>query len=151
MPNFDSEDEIMEFAIARELEANQFYLAVAQRVENPQIRKVFEELAEEELEHKAKLELEVMKKGNAIDTTQQPPPLNVSDYVISDTPLLDMDYKDMLMLAIEKEEAAFRLYISLLTQTDNEGVRETLLSLAQQEVKHKMRFETEYDLLLKQG
>jgi rubrerythrin len=62
---------------------------------------------------------------------------------------LDMDYKDMLLLGIEKEEASFRTYVNLLANVDDEESREVLLAIAEEEVKHKLRFETEYDLLLK--
>ena len=51
MSGTGADDEILEFAIAREIEANRFYLALAERVANPEIRKVFEDLAAEELEH----------------------------------------------------------------------------------------------------
>jgi rubrerythrin len=60
-----------------------------------------------------------------------------------------MDYKDILMLGIEKEDAAFRTYVDIIAQVRNEQTREVLLALAQEEVKHKLRFETEYDMLLK--
>jgi rubrerythrin len=61
-----------------------------------------------------------------------------------------MDYKDMLMLGIEKEEASFRTYVNLAPSVHDQESREVLLALAQEEVKHKLRFETEYDMLLKQ-
>jgi len=58
-----------------------------------------------------------------------------------------MDYRDVLMLGIEKEDAAFRTYIKLMGSIHDEQSREVLLSLAQEEVKHKLRFETEYNNL----
>lgn len=60
-----------------------------------------------------------------------------------------MDYKDLLSLAIEKGETAFRIYVNLLGYVDDHGSKETLLAIAEQEVKHKLRFEIEYDNLLK--
>ncbi|MDD5326949.1 MAG: ferritin family protein [Phycisphaerae bacterium] len=140
--------EILEFAIAKEIEASNFYLAMADRVTSPGIRKVFEDLAKEELEHKAKLELEVMKTGRVVST---PGKLTIPehDYILSDSQsLLNMDYKDLLLLGIEKEQAAFRLYVSMVSQVKDTQSRELLLGLAEEEVKHKLRFETEYDLLL---
>jgi len=150
MPHVNPDDEILEFAIAREVEAHNFYLALAHRVDSPQIRKVFEDLAKEELDHKATLELEVMKTGRVL-----PPVPKVTipehDYILSDSQSpLDMDYKDVLMLGIEKEEAAFRTYVNLIPNVHEQQSREVLLALAQEEVRHKLRFQTEYDLLLKQ-
>ncbi|MCH7558704.1 MAG: ferritin family protein [Planctomycetes bacterium] len=143
--------EILQLAIAKEIEAYNFYLALADRVKDRQIRKAFKDLAEEELEHKAKLELEVMKTGKTVAVEQKPlrPDRN---YILSDDELpLDMDYKDMLLLGIEKEEASFRTYVNLSASVLDEGSREVLLAIAEEEVKHKLRFETEYDLLLKKS
>ena len=60
-----------------------------------------------------------------------------------------MDYKDALLLGMEKEEASFRTYINLIPSVQNEQLREVLLALAEEEVKHKLRFETEYNMMLK--
>jgi len=112
MVEFNSDYEILQQAIAMEVEAYEFYLALANRVEDQKIRKAFEDLAEEELEHKAKLELEVMKAGKTV-TPKQEPARPEEYYILSDrrTPL-DMDYKDMLMLGMENEESSFRTYVN---------------------------------------
>ncbi len=143
--------EILELAIAREIEAYNFYLALADRVKDRQMRRIFKDLAKEELEHKAKLELEVMKTGRTV-AVERKPLRPKEDYILSDdeTPL-DMDYKDMLLLGMEKEEAAFRTYVNLVASVLDEESREVLLAIAEEEVKHKLRFETEYDLLLKKS
>ena len=144
-------EEILQFAISREVEANKFYLALADRVKDEQIRKVLEDLAEEELEHKAKLELEVMKTGSVLSADKKIT-IPEHEYIISDSALaLDMDYRDVLMLGMEKEEAAFRTYVNLIPNVDSEESRDVLLALAEEEVKHKIRFETEYDILLKKS
>ena len=150
MAQVSPNNEILEYAIAREVDANRFYLALAARTENPEIRKVFEDLAEEELEHKAKLELEVMKTGRTVPA-EQARELNTDEEPVFDGPELDMDYKDMLRLAIEKEEAAFRTYVNLVPNVQDQESREVLLAIAQEEVKHKLRFEIEYDMLLKKN
>jgi rubrerythrin len=43
------------------------------------------------------------------------------------------------------EKGAFKLYSDLASTTDDPGLRATLLGLAQEEAKHKLRFEIEYD------
>lgn len=50
---------------------------------------------------------------------------------------------------MEKEEASFRTYVNLVVNARDVQTQELLLALAEEEVKHKLRFETEYDLLLK--
>ena len=67
MAKVNADSEILEFAIAREIEANKLFLALAERVENDAIRRVLHDLAAEELEHKEKLELEMMKLGHVVN------------------------------------------------------------------------------------
>ena len=143
-------EEVLEYAISREVDANRFYLVLAERVDKPEMRKVFEDLAEEELAHKAKLELEVMKTGKTV-AVEEMRGLRADEEAVFDGPELDMDYKDMLMLAMEKEEAAFRTYVNLVPNAQDEESREVLLAIAEEEVKHKLRFEVEYDMLLKKS
>jgi rubrerythrin len=151
MGKANTDEEILEFAILRENEAHNFFMALAGRVKEPQMRQVFEDLAAEELEHKAKLELEIIKTGKTV-STEQKPPRPASEYIISNDPSkLDIDYKDALLLGMEKEEASFRIYVNLIPNVRNEQSREVLLSLAQEEVKHKLRFETEYNMMLKKS
>ena len=145
----DSNEEILQLAIEKEVEAYNFYLALANAVEDQRISVAFEELAKEELEHKAKLELEVMKTGQTISVEENPTRPGRSYIVSNDPSPLDMDYKDMLMLAMEKEEAAFRIYVKLAANVHDKKSQEVLLALAEEEVKHKLRFQTEYDILLK--
>ncbi|HIJ51680.1 MAG TPA: ferritin family protein [Planctomycetes bacterium] len=148
MVEFESDDEILDLAIAREEDANKFYLALAARAQTAEMRKVFEDLAGEEIEHKARLELEVIKSGRVVTATEE---LDIGDegaIGITDSDI-DMDYKDMLLMAMQKEESSFRLYVDLSARVTSEDARETLLSLAEEEVKHKLRFEIEYDNLMK--
>ena len=145
-PEYDYE--ILQIAIAKEVEAYNFYLAIADHVIDQHTREALVELAKEELEHKAKLELEIVKIGRTVEVEEDP--IRSGSYIISNDPApLDMDYKDMLMLAIEKEEAAYRMYVKMAAGVKDENSREILMSIAQEEVKHKLRFQSEYDALLK--
>lgn len=146
----NSDQEILEFAISKEVEAYHFFLALAGRVEDPRMRQVFEDLAAEELEHKARLELEIIKTGKTLKEQQMPPGRPQSDYIMSDSDApLDIDYTDMLLLGIEKEDAAFKMFVNLIPTIQDEESREVLLALAEEEVRHKIRFQNEYDMLHK--
>ena len=145
----ENNNEVLEFAISREIEAFQFYTALSERMEKPQTRKIIEELAKEELEHKAKLELEIMKTGHTVATTSQD--LTANDYHIEGEIQFDIGLQQLLQMAIEKEKAAFEFYVNLAGKMHDENSRATLLAIAEEEVKHKMRFEYEYDMLLKNG
>ncbi|MHC4114641.1 MAG: ferritin family protein [Planctomycetota bacterium] len=151
MKEIETYYELLEFAISREVQANRFYLTLAELVENPQIRKTLEDLAQEELEHKALLEIEVMKRGRTVDTEQKAADFHVPDDNVDPDLMLDMEYKEMLQLAIAKEDVSFRLYIDLVALAKEQESKEVLYALAEEEAKHKLRFKTEYDNLLKQN
>ncbi len=146
----EADIEILELAVSREVEAYHFLMAMAERVASKAIRNLFEELAEEELQHKSTLELEMMKLGHTVPIDQVlPGPKNI--YVLSNsTSKLDMDFRDVMLLAMEKEEVSFRTYVDLIGQISNQESKEILLNLAQEEVAHKLRFKTELETLQKQ-
>jgi rubrerythrin len=56
-----------------------------------------------------------------------------------------MTYEEALILAMKKEKNAFRLYMMLSGETTDPSMKALFLSLAQEESKHKLRFEVEYD------
>jgi len=143
MELFGSIDEVLDFAIDREAEANQLYNDLAQRTENVAMKKVFGNFAKEELGHKAKLE--AMKTSRTTVPPEKVTDLKVADYVVDVEPQPDMNYQDTLILAMKKEKASFHLYTDLAEEVENQVQRETFLSLAQEEAKHKLHFEIKYD------
>jgi rubrerythrin len=148
MEMFEADTEIFEFAIAREIEAYEFYCALAERMMDPEKQQIFTELAAEELQHKEKLELEVMKLGHVVKLINTDD-LDEVEYEIRGDYEFDLEYKDLLQLAIEKEQAAFQMYASMSSKVHDQASTELLLTLAEEEVKHKLRFEFEYENLLK--
>jgi rubrerythrin len=56
-----------------------------------------------------------------------------------------MSYQDALVVAMNREKAAFKLYMKLASRVEDATLRDLFLSLAQEESKHKLRFELEYD------
>jgi len=151
MEQMETDDEILELAISREIEAHDLFLELAERVREPQIQSLLRELAQEELEHKHKLELEIIKSGRVVRETDETAVPSRGHILSNTNESLDMDYKDVLMLAIEKEDASFRMYVGLVSNVRDEKSREVLLALAEEEVKHKLRFQAEYELLLENG
>jgi len=143
-PEFTSLDDILKFAIAREQESYEFHINLAARMERPGMQSVFEQFAEEELGHKAKLQR--VKEGKAILSTQgRALDLKMADYLVAGEVKGDMDYQEALIIAMKKEKAAFRLYTNLADKVYDGALRTMFLGLAQEEAKHKLRFEVEYD------
>jgi rubrerythrin len=140
------DDEILEMAVAREVDANRFYLALADRSDDSRIKKIFEKLAAEELEHKAKLELEIMKSGRVVKQDKATAGFHNESpgYV---PPVIEMNYKDILLMGIQKEEASWRLYTDLAGATSDTHSKEVLLALAREEEGHKQRFQKIFEFM----
>jgi rubrerythrin len=143
MERIESVEEILDFAIEREVESQDFYMKLAERMENPAMQKVFESFAKEELGHK--LKLEAVKQGGVLFGQKEVRSLGIADYVVDIETRPDMDYAEALVVAMKKEKAAYRLYLDLAAVAEDEELTEMFLSLAQEEAKHKLRFEIEYD------
>jgi len=140
---FSSMDEILDFAIEREVESNKFYTDLAQRIDRPAMQKVLEDFAREELGHKAKLES--VKQERLVIEPESVTSLGIADYLVEVEPKPDMDYAEALIVAMKKEKAAYRLYSDLAVEAKAEELTDIFSSLAQEEAKHKLRFEIEYD------
>ncbi|MGQ9572264.1 MAG: ferritin family protein [Dehalococcoidia bacterium] len=144
MKPFASVDEILDFAIGKEEEAAQLYTSLARQTRKPWMRQVFEEFASEEAGHKQKL-LAIKEGKLLLPAAEKVMDLKIGDYLKDVEPSLDLDYQEALIFAMKEEKAAFKLYSDLAAATDDEALRATLLALAQEEAKHKLRFEIEYD------
>ncbi|NIP44835.1 MAG: ferritin family protein [candidate division Zixibacteria bacterium] len=145
--NFNSVDEILDFAIGKEEEAAEFYTELAGKVSKPNIKEMFEQFAREEKGHKAKLL--AAKQGKVLQKSEKKIlDLKIGDHLelVELTP--NIDFQDALILAMKAEKNAFKLYNALAEQADDPAIRDMLLALAQEEAKHKLRFETEYDELV---
>jgi rubrerythrin len=145
----DSKKQLLELAIMRELEAYHFYTALSENVDSKKIGRIFEELAAEELEHKKSLELEILKRGRVLPPYEKVAPTEHGLFVSDLKGKLDLDIKDVLVLCIEKEQASFESYINLLAISKDPEVRQMLTELAEEEIRHKLRFESEYEILTK--
>ncbi len=145
MSDLTSVDEILDFAIDQEQKSHDFYMELASKMDKPAMKQVFEGFAKEELGHKAKVE--AVKSGKKLLRSQDKvADLKIGDYLVPVEPSEgEFDYQKALIVAMKKEKAAFRLYSDLAGRTDDAEVRDLLLGLAQEEAKHKLRFEVEYD------
>lgn len=145
MQKFNSLDEILEMAIKDELRAANLYADLAKRSRNKEIQKVFEQFSQEELGHKSKLER--MQTGEKIVVSNEKvQDLKIGDYLVEvSVSREDLNYQDALIIAMKEEKAAFKLYSDLAERTDDAAAKEIFLMLAQEEARHKLRFEIEYD------
>ena len=145
MNEFDSINDILDFAINEEQKASDLYKSLAVKSRNRMIKEVFEQFSKEELGHKKKLES--IKGGRVFAVSgEKVMDMKIGDYLVDvNKSRDDLSYQESLIIAMKEEKAAFRLYSDLANRADDPALRETFLMLAQEEAKHKLRFEIEYD------
>jgi rubrerythrin len=146
MRMFSSVDEVLDFAIKREVDAQEFYVKLAGFVDSPEMVKVLLELVSEEIEHKSKLES--VKTGKEGLDGEKISGLGVSEFVENIEPNARMSYPDLLIAGMKKEEKSQKLYLDLATIAEDARLRDILLQMANEEAGHKIRFEIEYDLIM---
>ncbi|MEJ2637004.1 MAG: ferritin family protein [Calditrichia bacterium] len=140
----NSVNKILDFAIEQEEEAARFYTELAAQMASRQMKKVFESFAKEEGQHKAKL-IAVKQGKKLLSAKEKITDLKIGDHLIPVKLQSDLTYQQALIVAMKAEKAAFKLYHDLAQSADDAGLKELFLSLAQEEARHKLRFEVEYD------
>ncbi len=144
MNEFRNIDDILDFAIEREQDAVNFYNKLAASARNADMKTTFEQFAQEEMGHKAKL-LKIKVEGINALKNEKVQDLKIADYIVRDENRGELNYEQALVLAMKREKAAFRLYLTLSERVKDTDYKNLFLSLAQEESRHKLRFELEYD------
>ena len=144
MEEFKTINDILDFAIQSEQEAVDFYSSLSINSTNPDMSAVFQQFAKEEMGHKARL-LRIKEDGVFDARDEKVTDLKIGDYLVDIQPTPDMSYQDALIVAMKKEKAAFKLYTNLAEKAPNNELKLIFSTLAQEESKHKLRFELEYD------
>lgn len=136
--------EVVTFAIRKEAEAYNLYTTYSQLVKNPGTKVMFKELAEEEQKHREILQ-GVEKKYVSEYKVEKVPDLKISDFIDEQKFSPDMDYASALRMAIKREEHSLKLYNHIAEGTKSPELKKLFAVLAQEESKHKLRLENEYD------
>ncbi len=145
MDNFKSVDEVLDFAINQEQEAIDFYSELANKASREDIKKIYLDFVKEEIGHKVKL-MKVKEEKSLVELPDSMvTDLKISDYLVPVKATPDMSYQDALIVVMNKEKAAYRLYSSLAKMAPTEDTRNLFQKLALEEANHKLQFETEYD------
>jgi len=144
MKTFNSVDEILDFAIKSEQSALDFYTKLATNSKNIAMKEVFLEFAEEEKTHKKRLETIKEEKNFKVEIAKIQD-LKISEYITDVKQSDNMTYQEALILAMKREKNAVKLYTDLSAIVEDDKMRILFKSLANEEAKHKLRFEIEYD------
>ncbi len=144
MVDFKNANEILDFAIQNEQNAVEFYTELAKTARTDDMRNTFEQFAREEVAHKVRL-IKIRVEGIFTLSTEKVADLKIADYVVKTEHTATMSYEQALVLAMKKEKAAFKLYLKLSENVSTPELKQLFLGLAQEESRHKLRFELEYD------
>jgi len=137
-------NEVIIFGIRKEAEAANLYQVYANLAESLNVKRMFEEMKEEELSHRRLLE-NIKPEDISAYKLKDIPDMKISTYSTQGDFNPDMRYGDALMLAIKREEMAYKLYQGLASGCDDKDLKKLFLILAQEEAKHKLKLEDEYD------
>jgi rubrerythrin len=143
MPGTPAE-EIINFAIEKELEAAAFYENLAGRVKNPIMKDAVLSMADEERKHHRILSNLTPKQVSAF-TEPAIEDFRISDYIMEPPVTGDIKYPDLLVLAMKREEKAYQMYAMLEERAAEEATKKVFALLKTEELKHKRKLEGEYE------
>ena len=139
-----SVEEVLDFAISREQQAVDFYTRLSTIAPGKQLQELMLDYAREEQRHKDKL-LAVKADGRLDNEHKRPLDLKMADYLVDVEETPEMTYQDALIIAMKREQVAFKLYTDMAEKIDNPEMKSLFESLAREEASHKNYFESEYD------
>ena len=142
--DFETFEEIMEYAINKEKEAEKFYSDAAEQEAFSGAKELFKGFALEERGHQKMLE-NFSKENFEHYKEKKIPDLKISDYTVELEYKPNMSYDDILRLAAKREEKAFKFYTDFAERADQESHKKVFKVLAQEESKHKLKLETLLD------
>jgi rubrerythrin len=134
---------ILSLAIDREVEAYTFYRSVAERAKDANLKKLFDELAGDEQNHREKLQ-SILTEGVSSFTFDPSRDYKVVEAVDAPELTPDLNPLEGLVLAIRKELEAMQMYTQLAAVQDDEEKKQVFVELANMERGHKARLEDIY-------
>ncbi len=139
----DRLEAILKNAIVQEELSNEFYRRMADLVSHRETKETFEYLAKEELEHKEFLLSCVTPQGCKLAGA----PHDVHLAEILEAPVFSeaLSPKEALVVAMKKEESAYKFYKTLAGLQPPGDIRAFLEKMALVELAHKEKIEYLYD------
>ena len=134
---------ILDAAIASEIQAQQFYAQVAERMKNDFLKELFNQLFQEEQRHQKILE-GFKARGNGHIHFKRAPDFKVAETVQAPQVCDAMRPADAFALAMKKEEEAMNLYTMLADSLKDPAQKNAFLELAAMERGHKQKMENAF-------
>jgi rubrerythrin len=142
---FETTEEVLNYAIKREIEAIRFYSRLAEIMEKREMRAAMLEMADEEKRHRDCLV--ALRDGGGFDEIgiKAVQNLKIAEFVAMPPVDPGMNWAQTLAVAMKREQAAFDLYTQLAAAAPSPQLTKVFETLASEEARHKRRFEEEYE------
>ena len=144
--SFGSFEEVVKYAIEKEKEAAEFYDEICSQEIFSGAKEMFAGFADEERKHQKMLEGILSDSGKISEYKfEWIPDLKRSNYMVDTEYEKGMHYRDILRIAMKREEKALEFYNDVARKNNNEEYAKLFKFLAQEEAKHKLGLEKLYD------
>jgi rubrerythrin len=143
---FESLENALRFAAEKEDASYKLYTSFQNIVKNEASRKLLEELASQELNHKALIE-NALTTGDVatIGGKKDISTIGFSDYIVSGSIGPKSNPQDVMQFAMKMEQAAYDLYADLLENYGGTSLEPLFSRLAREELQHKEILEDQYE------
>jgi rubrerythrin len=147
-------EEILREAIQGEVESYELYTKAVGLVKATHVKDTLQELAQEELGHKANLEKLLASPAELKHSVRQLRQAPIEDYKIGDHLVVaplgpESTFQDVCIFASRKEQQSYELYEGLAEQNEGE-IRELFKAMAKDELRHKNLVEGWYEEVIYQ-
>ena len=137
-------NELIKKAIQREQEAFDLYSKAASMVKQIEVKKIFKDLAEQELGHKKILsnlnlnDLEAIKPSKLSDS-------NLTAIIEVAKLSENFSIQDALLFSIKREDESYRFYKEFANLAEDSKLKNVFENLAKMEMHHKTSLEDLYE------
>lgn len=144
----DELTELLDTAIYKEIEAQALYIAGQKQAQDPGARSLMVDLAGEELHHSEALK---KLKDRCLERSawhpRKVPDLRISEHLTAAGSIEGAGLQDLLIFAMKREQQSVEFYSKMTGVMRDEAAKHLCESLAQWELRHKLRLELLYDNL----
>jgi len=137
-------EEIIRFAIDKERDSVNFYQDLAKKVEDPVLKDQILKMADEERKHE-KLLMNLSPKQLAMVQQPAQDDIKLSNYMDDINARPDMTYRELLIIAMKREQMAYDFYAELELRASDDATRKVFTLLKGEELRHKRQIEKEYE------
>jgi len=142
MMNFQTVNDVLEFAVALEQASQKFYGRLAEQTQSTAVGHFLRKMVEEERLHEAQIRQLLAEGSEILDNEISSEEMD--RYIDAMNIPEPLDYKEAVKIARDKENASRMLYTILAGQVDQPEVADILSRLALQEQRHHAFFVQEY-------